>query len=121
MFLKVLFWGFRPPELARPYEFVFQTLVEEFDASVRMHYDRYRYSMATSISIVLPRDEKERLSRLALRYGLSLPEFSRRILQEVASEIPAESFDDYEHPARLRASFKRALRDWKAERTRTRL
>jgi hypothetical protein len=77
--------------------------------------------MATPISITLPRDDKERLSRLALRYGLSLPEFSRRILQEVASEIPSESFDDYEHPTRLRASFKRALRDWKAGRVRTSL
>ena len=77
--------------------------------------------MATTISIELPREEKERLSRLALRYGLSLPEFSRRILQELASEIPEESFDDYEHPAKLRASFKRALHDWKAGRIRTRL
>mgnify|MGYP001564734249 FL=1 len=77
--------------------------------------------MATSISIELPRGEKERLSRLALRYGLSLSEFSRRILQEIASEIPEESFNDYEHPARLRVSFKRALRDWKAGRIRTRL
>lgn len=77
--------------------------------------------MTTSISIELPRSEKERLSRLALRYGLSLPEFSRRILQEISSEIPEESFDDYEHPARLRASFKRALRDWKAGRIREHL
>ena len=91
----------------------------EIDTCPRMHYDRY--IMATSISIALPRDEKERLSRLALRYGLSLPEFSRHILQEVASEIPEESLDDYEHPARLRASFKRALRDWKVGRTRTHL
>lgn len=77
--------------------------------------------MATSISIELPRDEKERLTRLALRYGLSLPEFSGRILREVASDIPEESFSDYEHPAKLRASFKRALRDWKTGRTRTSL
>ena len=77
--------------------------------------------MATSISIALPRNEKERLSRLALRYGLSLPEFSRRVLQEVASEIPEESINDYEHPARLKASFKRALRDWKVGRVHTRL
>ena len=81
----------------------------------------YTEAMATSISIALPRDEKERLSRLALRYGLSLPEFSLRILQEVASEIPEESINEYEHPARLKASFKRALRDWKVGRVHTRL
>ena len=84
-----------------------------------MHYDRY--IMATSISITLPRDEKERLSRLALRYGFSLPKFLQRILQEVSSEIPEESINEYEHPARLKASFKRALRDWKAGRVHTRL
>jgi len=84
-----------------------------------MHYDIY--IMPTSISIELPQSEKERLNSLALRYGLSLPEFSRRILQEIASEIPEESFADYEHPVKLRASFKRALHDWKAGRTRTRL
>ena len=77
--------------------------------------------MKSSFSIVLPKREQERLSRLALRYGLSLPEFSRRILGEITSDIPEESFDDYENPQELRASFSRALRDWRAGRVRTRL
>ena len=77
--------------------------------------------MNSIISIPLPRNEKERLSRLALRYGLSLPELSRRVLEQLAAEIPEESFGDYENPKGLRASFNRALRDWQAGRVRTRL
>lgn len=73
------------------------------------------------LTILLPKKEKERLSRLALRYGLSLPEFSRRILEEVASDIPEESFEDYDNPKRLKDSFKRALRDWHLGRVYTRL
>ena len=75
----------------------------------------------TSVTIKLPKSERERLTRLALRYGLSLPELSRRILQEVASDIPEESFDDYENPEELRASFNQALRDYRAGRVHTKL
>ena len=77
--------------------------------------------MSSNISIPLPKSERERLSRLALRYGLSLPEFSRRVLQELVSEIPEESFEDYENPKELQASFSRALRDWRTGRIHTRL
>lgn len=69
--------------------------------------------MPTNVTITLPKQEKERLSRLALNYGLSLKEFSRRILEEVASEIPEESIEEYEKPGELKASFGRALRDWR--------
>ena len=77
--------------------------------------------MATNITIALPKQDRERLTRLALRYGLSLPEFSRRVLREMSSDIGEESFSDYESPSRLKASFQRALRDWQHGRTRTRL
>ena len=77
--------------------------------------------MNSPVSIILPKQEKERLSRLALGYGLSLAEFSRRVLEELASEIPEESFQDYKNPKRLRASFNQALRDWRTGRIRTRL
>lgn len=75
--------------------------------------------MNSVISIPLPKSEAERLSRLALRYGLSLPEFSRWVLTELAAEIPEESFADYSNPEELRASFNRALRGLRAGRIRT--
>lgn len=74
-----------------------------------------------TISIKLSKSEKERLDRLALRYGLSLPDFSRRILTQLSSEKPSDSFRNYEQPEALRASFKRALRDWKSGRIRTKV
>ena len=77
--------------------------------------------MPSNVSVTLPRPERERLTRLALRYGLSLPEFSRRVLVEIASDIPEESFSDYEQPRALRTSFRRALRDWRAGRVRNRI
>ena len=58
---------------------------------------------------------------LALRFGLSLPEFSRRILEEVPSDIQEESFSDYEDSKELKASFSRALRDWRTGRVHTAL
>ncbi len=73
----------------------------------------------TTLSISLPKREQERLQRLALRYGLSLSGFAQRILKEVVSDIPEESFEDYENPKELKASFNRALRDWRAGRVRT--
>ena len=75
----------------------------------------------STLSVPLPQKEKERLSRLAMQYGLSLAEFSRHILTQIASDIPEESFDDYENPEELRASYRRAVRDWRAGRTRTKL
>ena len=79
------------------------------------------YIFMTTLTIPLPKKDEERLRHFALSYGFSLPEFSRRILQELSSEIPEESFADYEHSKELRASFNRALRDWKAGRVSSRL
>lgn len=73
------------------------------------------------LTIPLPKKDEERLRHFALLYGFSLPEFSRRILQELSSEITKESFADYEHPEKLKASFNRAIRDWKAGRVSSRL
>jgi len=77
--------------------------------------------MSSTVSIPLSKSEKVRLSRLALSYGLSLPELSRRVLEQLAAEIPEESFEDYLNPKELRASFNRALHDWQAGRVRARL
>ncbi|OGF64320.1 hypothetical protein A2Z53_00795 [Candidatus Giovannonibacteria bacterium RIFCSPHIGHO2_02_42_15] len=74
-----------------------------------------------NISITLPKVEKKRLEHLALSYGLSLPELSQRVLESLASEIPEESIEEYKNSKKLLASYKRALRDWKAGRVRSRL
>ncbi len=77
--------------------------------------------MRAALTIALSKREKTRLTRLALRFGLSLTEFSRRVLQEIASEIPEESFQHYENPRALKASLNRALGDWQAGRMSTKL
>lgn len=67
----------------------------------------------TTLTIPLPKKEKERLNRLAIRYGLSLENFSRKILEEITSDITEESFKDYENSDELKESFKKALNDWR--------
>lgn len=75
----------------------------------------------TTLNISISKQEKERLSRLALRYGFSLPEFSQRILKEVASDIGGESFENYKNSKSLKMSFERALSDYRAGRTRAKI
>lgn len=77
--------------------------------------------MNTSIKIPLSKKNKERLDRLALRYGLSLPDFSSRILSEVSSDISEESFEDYLQPQNLKVSFNKALREYQTGKVRNRL
>lgn len=77
--------------------------------------------MSSTITLKLPKREQERLGRLALRYGFSLPEFSRRILAELAAAFPEDSFENYANPQALKASFHRALRDWRKGRLSARL
>lgn len=77
--------------------------------------------MKTSLTVTLPKKKRNELERLAVRYGLSLPEFFRRVLKELASEFPKESFTEYENPRALKRSLGRALRDWAGGRTRSRL
>lgn len=75
--------------------------------------------MSQTVTIKLGKEEKDRLSKLALRYGLSLSEFTRKVLVELEEGFPHESFDDYEGPEALKASFNRALSDWRAGRFQT--
>lgn len=77
--------------------------------------------MNSTLTIALSKKEKLRLSRLALRYGLSLAEFSRCVLEQIASEIPEESLRDYVKPRALKASLRRALRDWQVGRVHAKL
>lgn len=74
-----------------------------------------------TLTVNLSKETREKLHRLALQYGFSLQEFSTRILEELSSEFPEESFADYRHPKRLQASLKRAMADYKAGRTATTL
>ncbi|HMG73888.1 MAG TPA: hypothetical protein VK582_10335 [Pyrinomonadaceae bacterium] len=77
--------------------------------------------MSQTLTIKLNQTEMKRLSRLALRYGLSLPEFTRKVLVELEEAFPHESFEDYEDAGALKDSFERALGDWRSGRVQTRL
>jgi len=77
--------------------------------------------MNTRLSIILDKEDKDRLERLALGYGLGLPALVQRVLEALTSELPTESFAEYARPLALRASFSKALRDLKAGRVSTRL
>ncbi len=77
--------------------------------------------MSQTLTIKLNQSEMKRLSRLALRYGLSLPEFTRKVLVELEEAFPHESFEDYEDAGALKDSFERALGDWRSGRVQTRL
>lgn len=67
----------------------------------------------STVTIKLPKKEKDRLIRLAIQYGFSLEEFSRRVLEQLASEIPEESLEDYFNPKALKESFRRAITEYK--------
>ncbi len=75
----------------------------------------------TTLTIPLKKEEKERLSRLALQYGLRLSDFSRHVLTKLSSDIPEESIDEYKSPRRIRTDLRRAMKDYRAGRYRTRL
>ena len=77
--------------------------------------------MNQAITVSLNKQEKERLSRLALRYGLSLGEFTRKVLVELNESFPQEAFEAYEKPKALKASLNRALRDWRTGKVQTAL
>ncbi len=75
----------------------------------------------TTVTIPVSKQTKEKLQRLALQYGFSLQEFSRRILVELESSFPEERFSDYRNPKQLRSSFNRGLADFRAGRTSAKL
>ena len=77
--------------------------------------------MSQTLTIKLNQTEMKRLRRVALRYGLSLPEFTRKVLVELEEAFPHESFEDYEDAGALKDSFERALGDWRSGRVQTRL
>lgn len=75
----------------------------------------------TRITISLPQKEKSRLSNLALRYGFSLSEFAGRILKEISSDIPEESWNEYKNPKGLKTSLSRSFSDYRRGHFRTKL
>ena len=75
----------------------------------------------TTVTIPVSRQTKEKLRRLALRYGFSLQEFSRRILDELESAFPEERLSDYRNPKALQSSLNRGLADFRAGRTSAKL
>jgi len=77
--------------------------------------------MGQDLTIKLSHSEMKRLSRLALRYGLSLPELARRVLLELDETFPHESFADYKNENDLKASFESALDDWRTGQIQSRL
>lgn len=71
--------------------------------------------MTTKIlNIPINKNEENRLTRLSLDYGLSLDDFIKFILQEISSKLPTESFEDYDNPEEIKASYIQALKDYKA-------
>lgn len=79
----------------------------------------YYVYMNRNITITLNQQEKDRLSRLALSYGLSLPDFSHKVLTELNETFPTESFKDYKNPKLAERAFNRALNNLKAGRVKT--
>ena len=67
----------------------------------------------TTINIKIKESEKAKLSRIALRYGLSLSELARRVLEEVREEFELESINDYKNPKEVLKDIDRALLDYK--------
>ncbi len=74
-----------------------------------------------TLTISITKKEKVRLHRVALRYGLSLGEFSRHVLEDLSSRIPEESLEEYKHPEKILTSFKKALSEYRRGRVSTRL
>lgn len=77
--------------------------------------------MSHNVTITFNKQEKDRLSRLALSYGLSLSDLSRKVLTELNETFPIESFKDYKNPRAVERAFNRALSNLKAGRVKTNL
>jgi hypothetical protein len=74
-----------------------------------------------NLTINLNKQEEQRLSRLALSYGLSLPELFHKILNELENSIPTENLEDYDQPRALKISLNKAMKDIKEGRILTSL
>ena len=68
----------------------------------------------TTIKFNISKKKAEKLSRMALNYGLSLEDLARKIFSALKTSIGEESWSDYS--AATKISFKRALNDLKAGR-----
>ena len=66
-----------------------------------------------TINLQFTKSEKERLSKIAMRYGLTLPELAKKVLNEIREQFELESIKDYENPAQIKKSLKNALSDYK--------
>lgn len=66
-----------------------------------------------TINIKLNNAEKQRLSAIAMRYGLTLPDLAKKVLQEVKEQFELESLNEYENPSKIKKSIKTALLDYK--------
>ena len=66
-----------------------------------------------TINVKLNSSEKQRLSAIAMRYGLTLPDLARKVLQEVKEQFELESLEEYENPDKIKKSIKTALQDYK--------
>lgn len=74
---------------------------------------------STTIKVKLDSKSKNKLLNLSLRYGLNVKALAEKILKEVVSEIPEESFSDYENPKTLKHSVNKAIVEYKAGRFHT--
>jgi len=68
-----------------------------------------------TITIKVKKSEKEKLSRLAMRYGLSLPELAKRVLEGVREEFELESISGYKNPKEVLKDIDEALSDYKKD------
>lgn len=66
-----------------------------------------------TINIKLNNSEKQRLSAIAMRYGLTLPELTKKILQQIREQFKTESLDEYKNPEKVAKAIKTALGDYK--------
>ena len=66
-----------------------------------------------NLTVQFTKKEAQKLKRLAIRYGLSLDEFVKLVLKELFLKFPEDSFNNYQNPKKLKASFKKALKEWK--------
>ena len=74
-----------------------------------------------TITIKVKNLEKERLSAIAMRYGLTLSELAKKVLIEIREQFELESLNDYENPAEIKKDLKSALNDYKKGRFLTKL
>ncbi|MEK7146801.1 MAG: hypothetical protein AAB772_00935 [Patescibacteria group bacterium] len=66
----------------------------------------------SKVLIELKNKDEEKLSRLAIRYGISIEEFINKLIKELSSEIPEESLSEYKNPKKIKNSLKRSLSEY---------